>query len=188
MTAILLALWQVVKPHVLMIGVCCAVWIGGFALGYHIARPVAPISVQTAQHDTQQAAAVAAKAETVFVHDTLRYAVWRTRYDTVRATLNIHDTVQVMQYVRVTDSTIESCNAAIASCARAGAAKDSVIAAKDREIAAIQASRQSLGHHLLVDGGLALVGALADHYLIPPRHSTTAAFTIHLPTPLRLFP
>lgn len=48
--------------------------------------------------------------------DTLRLTKWRTRLDTLRDSLTITDTVEVLRYVAVADSTIKACTSALSTC------------------------------------------------------------------------
>lgn len=58
--------------------------------------------------------------ETQYRTDTLRLVRWRTRWDTVARDVERwkHDTVRVVEFVRVADSTIKACTAALTSCDR----------------------------------------------------------------------
>ena len=77
---------------------------------------------------------VAAKTETTYVtkRDTVRVAITRLR--TLRDTLNIHDTVQVMHYTWLSDSIASACTEALSACDSTRAAKDAVIAAQNAKI------------------------------------------------------
>lgn len=59
-----------------------------------------------------------ATRDTVFVRDTLRLVQWRQRFDTLRQSVvvNIHDTITVKEFVRVADSTVATCTAALGEC------------------------------------------------------------------------
>lgn len=58
--------------------------------------------------------------ETRYRTDTLRVREWRIRWDTVRRDVERwkHDTLRVVEYVTVADSTIRACTAALTSCDR----------------------------------------------------------------------
>lgn len=58
--------------------------------------------------------------DTVYARDTLRFVRWRTRWDTVAQTVEHwkHDTVRVVEVVRVADSTVRACAQALATCQR----------------------------------------------------------------------
>ena len=54
--------------------------------------------------------------DTVYKTDTLRLTRWRTRYDTLVETRDIHDTVWVKEFIAVADTTIKLCTAALRTC------------------------------------------------------------------------
>jgi len=157
--------------HTLIV-LACVVFVGAFALGYHVhgSPPPAPV-VQAAISHAAVAVADAAKAETVYVHDVATSTHWQTVYDTAR----VHDTVTVDHVVyvdrAVADSTVHACRDALSSCAVALAGKDSVIRAKDQVIAAQIADRPSRLHEILkvaafTVGGYA-VGRIGFNMRIP---------------------
>lgn len=104
---------------------------------------------------------IVAKTDTIFVRDTIYATRWKVKYDSIRDTLNITDTVQVKEYVRVADSTIVSCQRALASCAVALKARDTVIVTQDRYIEKVSKPKSSIRDLLIAAG----VGALTTHYL-----------------------
>jgi hypothetical protein len=79
---------------------------------------------------------VVAHWDTVVVHDTVRLARWLTRYDTARATVNVHDTVEVRAFVATADSTVRSCRASVLDLLSSCQAKDTLLATQSRIIAA----------------------------------------------------
>jgi hypothetical protein len=75
---------------------------------------------------------VVAHWDTVVVHDTVRLARWLTRYDTARATVNVHDTVEVRAFVATADSTVRSCRATVLDLLSSCQAKDTLLATQGR--------------------------------------------------------
>lgn len=76
-----------------------------------------------------------AKVDTVYVHDSVTYAVTRNRYDTLRVT----DTIRVRDtlYVRkdIADANILACSAVLNDCERQKFVRDSIITNRDQRIA-----------------------------------------------------
>lgn len=66
--------------------------------------------------------------DTIVKRDTIRLTRALTRYDTVRATLNIHDTTEVIRFVTAADSAIAACRVTVGDLLSSCAAKDTVIA------------------------------------------------------------
>lgn len=68
----------------------------------------------------------AAKLDTVFVQDTIRFTQWRDRWRILRDTLlsektiRFADTVWVKEFVAVADSTITACSEALQTCTDRG--------------------------------------------------------------------
>lgn len=60
--------------------------------------------------------------------DTVQLARWLTRYDTVRARFDVHDTVEVIRFAATADSTIHSCRQSVMDLLSSCQAKDTVIA------------------------------------------------------------
>jgi hypothetical protein len=54
--------------------------------------------------------------DTVYKTDTLRLTRWRTKYDTLVETRDIHDTVWVQEFIAVADTAIRLCTAALRTC------------------------------------------------------------------------
>lgn len=111
-----------------------------FLRTHHLALAVAAFAIaaagtlytagQRAERAAWQAKALTAKRDTVvreirvvetrYRTDTLRFVRWRTRWDTVARDVERwkHDTLRVVEYVAVADSTIRACTAALTSCDR----------------------------------------------------------------------
>lgn len=66
--------------------------------------------------EVQVVAESIAVLDTVYKTDTLRLAKWRTKYDTLVETRDIHDTVWVKEFIAVADTTIKLCTAALRTC------------------------------------------------------------------------
>lgn len=98
--------------------------IGGIS-GWQLRLPPDP-EVQTVIEYRE----LAAKADTIYLRDTVRYQTWRTVYDTVRERLDVTDTVEVIRYVHIADSTVTACSLALLSCNKALDWRDSVIRAQ----------------------------------------------------------
>ena len=82
------------------------------------------ILAQKAVHDSIRVV----QYDTVVRHDTVRLTRTLARYDTVRAVLNVHDTVAVERFVAVADSTVRACRETVSAFALSCAAKDTLIA------------------------------------------------------------
>lgn len=133
----------------------------GLVFGWFLHRPPSPsVPVQVAQAAVSTASQQAAKAETLYVHDTLRFTRFRAQYDTIHSILNIHDTVAVEHFVTVADSTIRTCSTALSSCRVTVQAKDSVITAQQRLITAALADHPSRFSIVANDAKWVLVGAV----------------------------
>lgn len=111
-----------------------------FLRTHHLALAVAAFAIaaagtlytagQRAERAAWQAKALTAKRDTVmreirvvetrYRTDTVRLVRWRTKWDTVARDVERwkHDTVRVVEFVRVADSTIRACTAALTSCDR----------------------------------------------------------------------
>jgi hypothetical protein len=66
-------------------------------------------------------------AAAVVQHDTIVLTKWVTRYDTVRRTLKLTDTIAVKQFVYVADSTIRACRETVGSLTTLCQRKDTII-------------------------------------------------------------
>ena len=99
--------------------------------------------------------------DTVYKTDTLRLTQWRTRYDTLVETRNIHDTVWVQEFIAVADTTIKLCTAALKTCEQrvaleAKRADMAERALKDVTAGAARKERQKV----LLGAALGLVGGV----------------------------
>lgn len=100
------------------------VWMGLAALSalVGVAFELGRRQERVAQLSHAQAAVVETLrvVDTVYARDTLRFVRWRTRWDTVAQTVEHwkHDTVRVVEVVRVADSTVRACAQALATCQR----------------------------------------------------------------------
>ena len=94
------------------------------ALGaaFYAGQWVARAAVLAAKRDTVRVEL--RRLDTVYQRDTVRLTRWRERWDTVRQEVDRwkHDTIRVVKYVRVADSTIRACVAALATCEQQKAA------------------------------------------------------------------
>lgn len=77
---------------------------------------------------------------TVVRVDTVRLAKWLTRWDTVTATVNVHDTVAVKGALADADSTIRSCKQTVLDLLSSCQAKDTVIADQRQIIATLRSA------------------------------------------------
>lgn len=59
--------------------------------------------------------------------DTVRLTAVLRQYDTLRMTLNIHDTTEVIRFVAQADSTVRSCRQSVDALALSCAARDTII-------------------------------------------------------------
>lgn len=75
-------------------------------------------------------AAAAARTDTVYLRDTVRLTRWRTQWDTVRQDVDRwkHDTIEVVRFVAVAESTITACTDALRTCEARVAVRDSALA------------------------------------------------------------
>lgn len=121
----------------------CALAAMLFAGGYVIHKPAPSIAFQVAHADTQHAIADRAPVETALVRRDHYLTRIIAKYDTVRDTLRLTDTVQVRAFVRVCDELKSGC-VAYRDTARALLHHDStVFVAQQHEIAAALADRPS---------------------------------------------
>ncbi len=109
------ARWQALA---LTLSVAAAALGGAFYAGQWVARDAA----LAAKRDTVRVELL--RLDTVYQLDTVRLTRWRERWDTVRQDVERwkHDTIRVVEYVRVADSTIRACVAALATCEQQKAA------------------------------------------------------------------
>jgi hypothetical protein len=57
-----------------------------------------------------------ARVDTQFRRDTIRFTRWRDRVVTLRESLTVTDTVEVVRFIAAQDSTIQACSAALLTC------------------------------------------------------------------------
>lgn len=107
--------WQALA---LTLSVTAAALGGAFYAGQWVARD----AVLAAARDTVRVEL--RRLDTVYQRDTVRLTRWRERWDTVRQDVERwkHDTLRVVEYVQVADSTIRACVAALATCEQQKAA------------------------------------------------------------------
>lgn len=107
--------WQALA---LTLSVAAAALGGAFYAGQWVARD----AVLAAKRDTVRVELL--RLDTVYQRDTVRLTRWRERWDTVSRDVERwkHDTVEVVRFVQVADSTIRACVAALATCEQQKAA------------------------------------------------------------------
>lgn len=101
--------------------------------------------------------------DTLYQRDTLRLTRWREKWDTVRQDVERwkHDTVRVVEYVQVADSTIRACTAALRTCEQRAALEGQradLAEAKLKDLASTQEKKER--RNLLLGTTLGLVGGL----------------------------
>ena len=98
--------------------------------------------------------------DTVVKHDTIRLTRTLTHYDTLRETVNIHDTVSVLRFIAQADSTVKVCRETVRDLSLSCAAKDSVI----RDLNGLLAIReQRAPSHTLRNLALGVVAGAVLH-------------------------
>lgn len=111
-----------------------------------------------------RALATARKVDSIYVRDTVTLTRWRERLVTLRDSLTITDTVEVIRYIAAADSTIAACTLALSTCERRVAARDSVIVALRERVRIETANRPSrlsvIGGRLLYLGAGYAIGRL----------------------------
>jgi hypothetical protein len=95
--------------------------------------------------------------DTITLRETKTLTRLVTRYDTVRSTLTITDTIEVKQYIAVADSTIRQCKETVLAYALSCAAKDTVIATQ-RALLAVKGVGRT--HHVR-DGAVGAIIGIA---------------------------
>jgi hypothetical protein len=70
----------------------------------------------------------AARLDTVVKNDTVKLTKAVTHFDTLKQTVNIHDTVEVLRTIAAADTAIRVCKATVTDLLLSCAAKDTVIA------------------------------------------------------------
>ena len=98
--------------------------VAGSALGaaFYAGQWVARDATLAAARDTVRVELL--RLDTIYRRDTVRLTHWREKWDTVRQDVERwkHDTLRVVEYVAVADSTIRACVAALATCEQQKAA------------------------------------------------------------------
>ena len=103
----------------------------------------------------------------VYRTDTLRLTKWRTRFDTALVTLNVTDTVEVLRFVAIADSTIRSCSVALQTCESRVAAQEAITAQWRVKFESERARRPSFVTTLTKYAAIAGAGWLAGRAGIP---------------------
>lgn len=81
--------------------------------------------------------------DTLYVRDTVALTKWRTRYNEVRDTVTLTDTVNVRNVLFIADSTIISCSNALETCEHRVALRDSLLKEKDTMISYLKKRKPS---------------------------------------------
>jgi hypothetical protein len=115
---------------------------------------------QATRHSLDSLAVVSVRVDSVYVRDTLTLTHETTRYVTVRDTLllHIHDTVTVLRFVQIADSTIKACTVLRSACDSRHAVDSATSAGWQHLYAVEKASRPSA---VLTIGKEILIGAAA---------------------------
>ncbi len=114
----------------------------------------ATVLAQKVTHDS----ILVVQYDTVVRHDTVRLSKTLAHFDTLRETLNVHDTVAVERFVVAADSAVRSCRETVSAFALSCSAKDTVIADLRRQVR-IGLPPVSGGLSWKARAGWALVGA-----------------------------
>lgn len=128
-------------------------------------QKLAALTAKTTHDSTLERA-----ADTIVRRDTVTLTRLITRYDTVRRTLNIHDTTEVTRYVATADSTIHACREAVGSLTTLCQRKDTIISDLRAQLAVrnvVPPSASTAQRVLWGLGGLALgvvVGRVAHRF------------------------
>lgn len=97
--------------------------------------------------------------DTVYRTDTLRLTQWRTRYDTLVETRDIHDTVWVQEFIAVADTTIKLCTAALKTCEQRVALQAKRADLAEQKLKDLTATQENNAkRNLLLGAGLGLIG------------------------------
>lgn len=97
--------------------------------------------------------------DTVYRTDTLRLTQWRTRYDTLVETRDIHDTVWVKEFIAVADTTIKLCTAALKTCEQRVALQTKRADLAEQKLKDLTATQDNNAkRNLLLGAGLGLIG------------------------------
>jgi hypothetical protein len=98
----------------------------------------ASAELDAAKKDAAKWKESAAKAVVIVKHDSVRVIRTATRYEELRDTLVLTDTVRVKETLAAADTAIHACRDMVSSCSLAIAAKDSQLVSLERQNAAIQ--------------------------------------------------
>ena len=82
---------------------------------------------------------VKAKRDTIYQRDTVRLTRWRDSLVTLRDSLTITDTVEVVRFIATQDSTITACVATVRTCEQRVADRDALLDTRARQWAAERA-------------------------------------------------
>jgi len=83
---------------------------------------------------------VSARVDTVYKRDTLRFTRWRDSLVTLRESLTVTDTLEVVRFVAAQDSTIVACSAALLTCERRVGIRDERLAIEAGRFRALEAT------------------------------------------------
>ena len=103
----------------------------------------------------------------VYRTDTLRLTKWRTRFDTALVTLNVTDTVEVLRFVAVADSTVKACSVALSTCEQRLGAQEAITAQWRSKFEAERARRPSFVSTLTKYAVVGGIGWLAGKAGVP---------------------
>jgi glucokinase len=99
--------------------------------------------------------------DTVYKTDTLRLTRWRTKYDTLVETRDIHDTVWVKEFIAVADTTIKLCTAALRTCEQREALQAKRADLAERKLKSLTTGQEKKERQkLLLGAALGLVGGV----------------------------
>lgn len=85
------------------------------------------------QSDSAKAAAGIRRVDSVYTRDTVTLRTVLKRYVTLRDTINVHDTTQVIRTIAAADTAILACREALQTCEQRVAARDSLITVLGRQ-------------------------------------------------------
>ena len=85
------------------------------------------------QSDSAKAAAGIRRVDSVYTRDTVTLRTVLKRYVTLRDTINVHDTTQVIKTIAAADTAILACRDALQTCEQRVAARDSLITVIGRQ-------------------------------------------------------
>ena len=85
------------------------------------------------QSDSAAAAAGVRRVDSVYTRDTVTLRTVLKRYVTLRDTINVHDTTQVIRTIAAADTAILACREALQTCEQRVAARDSLITVLGRQ-------------------------------------------------------